>query len=70
VRANAGSCPHALCDLEADLGEKINVPEAHPDGAECLRLCVKAIVEEVAWTSRPTIFVDKPKPLSKTENRE
>ncbi len=60
---------HTRCAiLGADIGEKINVPEAYPDVAECPRFCVKAFEQETAQNSRPAAFVDKPEPLS--EKRE
>lgn len=60
-----GKAAQALYDLEADVGEKINVLAQHPKIAERLLSYVKAFEAELAQNSRPAAFVAEPKPLTK-----
>lgn len=64
--ASAGSS--ALYDLEADMGEKDNLIQEHPESAEQLRSYAEAFEEELSRNSRPAGLVKKAKPLTKREN--
>jgi len=52
-----------LYDLEADLGEKNNIADKHPDIVERLKADLDAHVQEMEANIRPAAFVENPKPL-------
>ncbi len=54
-----------LYDLEADIGEKMNVLQANPKVAERLMGHMTEFAKDIAENSRPAAFVENPKPLSK-----
>lgn len=55
----------ALFDLDAYIGEKKNVFNAHPEVVKRLRSYVETFGKELAQNSRPAAFVGAPEPLSK-----
>ena len=57
--------PTQLYNLEADIGEKNNVVNSHPDVVRRLQGHLKAFARDIANNRRPAAFVENPKPLSK-----
>jgi levanase/fructan beta-fructosidase len=52
-----------LYDLEADLGEKNNLADKHPDKVKALKAALDAHVAEIKKNTRLAGFVENPKPL-------
>lgn len=52
-----------LYDLEADLGERNNIADQHPDRVKSMKAALDAHVAEIEKNSRPAGFVENPKPL-------
>jgi arylsulfatase A-like enzyme len=52
-----------LYDLEADLGERNNIAEQHPDRIKSMKAALDEHVAEIEENSRPAAFVEDPKPL-------
>lgn len=64
VGGQPGEPKSALYDLEADIGETIDVLSEHPDVAKRLRAYVDEFEADLARNSRPAAFVENPVPLS------
>jgi arylsulfatase A-like enzyme len=64
LHARAGK-PGELYDLEADLGEKVNVMNDHPEVVKRLAAALANFEADIAGNSRPAAFVENPKPLSR-----
>lgn len=57
--------PHALYDLEKDIGEKNNVLKEHPEVSTRLAVYVEKFEKELANNTRQPGIIKKPKPLTK-----
>ncbi|EDM27016.1 iduronate-sulfatase or arylsulfatase A [Lentisphaera araneosa HTCC2155] len=55
-----------LYDLEQDIGESKDVSKAHPEVVERLAGYITDFEKELNLNKRPAAFVDKPKPLQKS----
>lgn len=52
-----------LYDLETDLGERISIADQYPKRVKAMKTGLDAHVAEIKQNSRPTGFVENPKPL-------
>ena len=52
-----------LYDLEADLGERNNIADQHPERVIAMKAALDAHVDEIKQNSRPAGYVENPKPL-------
>jgi hypothetical protein len=52
-----------LYDLEADLGERTNIADQHPDRVKAMKAALDAHVAEIKQNSRSAGSVENPKPL-------
>ncbi len=52
-----------LYDLDADLGERNNIADKHPDRVKAMKALLEAHTDSINNNLRPAAFVENPKPL-------